>query len=79
MDKVFVRAPFAYDADETSDFSAVEFLPDSSLTHQAKNQRQKNQMSHQCLFFYLSILNSVKSLVLLLLLAVVLSGAVVFC
>ena len=35
MDKVFVRAPFAYDAVEASDFSAVEFLPDSSLTHQS--------------------------------------------
>ena len=35
MDKVFVRAPFAYDADEASDFSSVEFEPDSSLTHQS--------------------------------------------
>lgn len=35
MDKVFVRAPFAYDTDEVSYFSAVEFLPDSSLTHQS--------------------------------------------
>ena len=35
MEKVFVRAPFAYDADEASDFSAVEFVPDSSLTHQS--------------------------------------------
>ena len=35
MDKVFVRAPFAYDADEASNFSAVEFEPDSSLTHQS--------------------------------------------
>lgn len=35
MEKVFVRAPFAYDASEASDFSAVEFDPDSSLTHQS--------------------------------------------
>ena len=35
MEKVFVRAPFAYDAVEASDFSAVEFEPDSSLTQQS--------------------------------------------
>ena len=51
MEKVFVRAPSAYDADEVSDFSAVEFEPDSSLTHQSfKEECDINTICTLCLF-----------------------------